>query len=151
MAKPLNEFGGWLSFFNVIFWIRLSTWFLTIVVNLLAIIRGYSSAPYTLEWVYIIEASVACLIIGWILEIIRVADNTVPNKVLWLTHRYLLLIILFILIECVATRSMREISHNVAPQIWIFVIWMQYLWKSKRVKAYYGVNANLESIRWKFR
>ena len=150
MSKPLNEFGGWLTFFNVSLWSKFIMIILVSIVLLFSFFK-VSNPAYVLG---IMITFVRYLISGFLffkmIKLVRQKEGVVPDKIIQLLAWYVLIAIFFVLFIWVFS----NFSHNDTliklrmeflkfglSTIGFGLIWGSYLKKSKRVCAYYGKNA----------
>lgn len=136
MARPFNEFGGWLRFFAALQ-----------VFGILILVLGLGTAGFqlmtqgaTTQRVYDFFSLIPFFITGgWILSIVRDRDARVPRTIAILMIVALVVGILDPLIEAAVVGGKSAIPQ---PRgIYATVIWVWYFCISKRVLAYYGAHA----------
>jgi len=143
MVKPLNEFGGWLKFFYFYLWARLITGLVVMLGFLSKLFSRTSSSPSALDWLYSIESFVLFFLYIILLRIIKKPDSKALNKI-----SKLLILCGFIGVLFCFAKPFVEFANNqhyvsfgsIIEWIWVLPF-ISYLRQSKRVKAYYGVNA----------
>lgn len=155
MAKPLNEFGGWLKFFQII------NVFLIILILLYFVSTAYFAAgafsskiPFTKE----LKLSIVFMFTlfpllyfftGKILRLLKVKSPEVPDDI----SRYIVYIIIVSVSAGIAeilffhsgdfSKFIFSIFKSVIQPLVINIIWLAYFRRSKRVKEFYGENASL--------
>ena len=151
MVKPLNEFGGWLTFFYITLCLRL---ILSLGVALLSLveilgIRRITSLPFVLKCVYFASGFFLSVVIINILRIIKKIDVITPDKTLLLINIYLFFIIISYGVQILVSNLIHypTVTFNGGFDIAWGAIFFIYLMKSERVKAYYGKNSTVEDMR----
>jgi len=154
MVKPLNEFGGWLKFFQVINVFCLTLLMLYFLSTLYYAAGAFSSKiPFTNE----LKLSIAFmftlfpLLIFYtfkILKSLKIKSPGIPDEI----SGYIRYILIFSVIAGVVEISffgspdlsgiIYDISRSLVQPIVINLIWIAYFRKSVRVKEYYGQNAS---------
>ncbi|MCP4134727.1 MAG: hypothetical protein GY754_27380 [bacterium] len=155
MAKSLKEFGGWLRFFQVTLIIGLIVSILVIVFSAMALSKG--KADFSTKHLSLYSLSIALIIaqifcIFKILKMMSISTLQIPDQ-LYYYMKVLLVIALISLGGHVLIRLFNDESVFGGPNsnyifdsirgIVITFIWMRYLARSKRVKAFYGKNATV--------
>jgi len=157
MTKPLNEFGGWLSFFNVIFWFRLLFWISIGGATLITLVKT-SSTSIEFKLIHILESVVFIFLNLQLIKIVKKQDLEVPNQMLRLTFNYIYLTFFFYLAEAGIAYLLYSKSFSLSslydsnsfPNLGLLATFMTYLNTSKRVKEFYGINASYETLRIRF-
>lgn len=158
MCRPLNEFGGWLRFFLILWWIHLISASLQLVNVTLFLMEGIPTDPTQLFKIFLlvsIQWSIPIIFAIRLIKAVRIKSARTPNKINKILWRYLVVFFLvWILVPRVAylakvtppdTAYYANLFHNLIIAAIILgiysTIWVQYFRKSKRVLAYYGKNA----------
>ena len=96
MVKPLNEFGGWLTFFYITLWLRL---ILSLGLGLILLLErmgvGRTPTPSAIIWVSIVYFLIVSVVVINILRIIKKVDSTAPDKMFCLIYLYICLLIIY--------------------------------------------------------
>ena len=150
MAKPLDQFGGWLKFFYVMQWVSVVAWGIFTLLFVLSIL-GAENFHETIEFsIAFFDALITLILCIKIVRAIKRKDTYIPNRMIQLMTWLVIFTALFAVCEGLfyyATLGVEGLS-NLAETgkglfrvlIW-YVIWTDYFKKSKRVLAYYGQNA----------
>ena len=165
MPKPLNEFGGWLRFFLLLWWIHLISASLQLVNVTFFLVNGIPSGStrlFKILLIVYIQWSIPILFAIWVIRTVRVKSADTPDKILKILFLYVVVFILvWILLPRVAyfamftspdTKYYVKVLRNLmiaAMILFIYcTVWVQYFRKSKRVLTYYGKNAWGKSDRY---
>jgi hypothetical protein len=146
MARPLNEFGGWLKFFYITMWIGLVALPIYMLLLLPGLFGGARGAVY---WLVILIDDAICVFLGYkIIRAIKKREADTPNRLIRLLAFVLLVGVIFAVPEIYFGRIVRgmegvwEVVKAVIKVIIWFFVWTTYFRKSKRILAYYGKNAD---------
>jgi hypothetical protein len=148
MSKPLNEFGGWLSFFYIISWLATIGFIMLVLTTLPAIFKVSKPLEIVAILIYYIGDGINAFLNFKIVKVITVKDAKTPNKVLTLVTWISLLTVLFIIpglwLDYILRggKAATEMGKGVIKVLVWYFIWTSYFQKSKRVFAYYGKNAD---------
>jgi hypothetical protein len=149
MFKPLDEFAGWLKFFQVIIFMNL----VFNGVSSFTLIEALIKAPEKIVTLgQIFQLGVILFIFYSILKIIQYRDSFIPEKIKeYLFYIFILAIVHFVFYiavtilvyknEWTQTNTLSLFGAN-ANMIWA-AFWRTYFEKSKRVNAYYTQNIDL--------
>ncbi len=158
MRRPLNEFGGWLRFFLILWWIHLISAGLQLVNVTLFLVEGIPTDSTQLLKIFLlisIQWSIPIVFAIWVIRTVRIKSAGTPNEIIKILWRYLVVFFLvWILVPRVAylakltppdTTYYANLFQNLIIAAIILgvysTLWVQYFRKSKRVLAYYGKNA----------
>jgi uncharacterized membrane protein len=158
MCRPLNEFGGWLRFFLILWWIHLISAGLQLVNVTLFLVEGIPTHPTQLFKIFLlvsIQWSIPILFATRVIRTVRIKSAGTPNEIIKILWRYLaVFFFVWILVPRVAylakltphdTTYYANLFQNLIIAVIILgiysTLWIQYFRKSKRVLAYYGKNA----------
>ena len=143
MAKPIDQFGGWLRFFEVTLYLRI---FLSLI--FLGILIWKIEIPSTIGgWTFAIELPLFIFIGSWILTRIHVKNPETPKlilkllKVMFVFSVVVLGVTLLALVTSTDPNQRDNIAHSFFPavgRIFSYAIWIAYFKQSVRVSKYYG-------------
>jgi hypothetical protein len=155
LSKPLNEFGGWLSFCR--FYVILNFIGITIFLALLLIklIKGafmhitYSSQIIVLAVIIIFVSVIFVFNLVQILKILKTRSSIISTKIsklfiLWLVLNMVTSVIIFVMGYLNILHGSFKIDkfmNNALLNSITTLSWLAYFRWSKRVKAFYGANA----------
>ncbi len=156
MVKPLNEFGGWLKFFqiiNVFSLILVALYFLSTLYFTAGALS--SKNPLTNE----LKLSIAFMFTLFpalfyytvrILKSLKIKSSHVPDEI----SRYIRFILLFSVIAGVVeitlfvssdiSKLVYDLFRSLIQPVVINIIWLMYFRKSVRVKEFYGQNSSTD-------
>lgn len=155
MSKPLNEFGGWLSFFQIIHWI----WFMA---SLIALIISVSLAFLTslinvslVNILYIFPFSLIFFVVFYfisrIFKIVEKKSIDVPDRIVRYWFLQMLMLLLMDILGYIVVYFIKELKFSMSLRysllrfgafiLWYF-LWILYFQNSRRVREYYGKNAD---------
>lgn len=154
MAKPLNEFGGWINFVKILNLIILFFGIVGIGFLIYLIANDISVLPVAAF--IIIDFIITIIIILKINKLLKVRSNIIPNKVIILFLWILGITSACVLVEWIMSSvfhvplyinlnsklAIKLIGKSLLP----FLFCAAYFKQSKRVLAYYGANANLSFL-----
>jgi len=149
MAKPLNEFGGWLFFFYFTLIIGLIVYPIVLILMFIGVFATENSKQIIEFIVYTVDISISFYFLIQIIRIVKDKDPSVPERII----NYLKLIMIFSLILLVFeipiilwandgqwtsddSRSVRSSLQTIIT----YLIWRKYFRSSKRVMMYYVSN-----------
>ena len=140
-VKPLNEFGGWLTFFYLSLWVKLVLFLGESLLWLVKLMNRTAFIPFALE--YFFEYLLLSMVIVNMLKIVKKPDPTVPNKMFLLLLLYLLFFLMFAGIQALVSRLTNHPigAYSGSGDLTWGCLFIPYFFQAKRVKAYYGVNA----------
>ncbi len=158
MRKPLNEFGGWLRFFSLLWWIHLISAGLQLINITYFVVKGIFADPTQLLKLLLlvyIQWSIPILFAIWVIRTVRIKSPDTPDKIFKILFLYFVVFsLVWILVPRVAYLAMftppdakyyAKLLRNLMIAAMILfmysTVWVQYFRKSKRVLAYYGKNA----------
>jgi len=147
MAKPLNEFGGWLRFFQVICWLTLIVYGVNVFV-ITGLVLDQPTPQKIFSFVVLIFGIGFLLFLIWkILRLLTVKAPEIPGRIVKKMLVFTIVAALFSLADtCFSywiygmALSFRDARDFLRPIAW-YLIWSSYFRKSKRVVAHYGANA----------
>ena len=165
MPKALNEFGGWLRLFWLLWWIHLIAAGLQLVNVTYFLAKGISADPTRLLKLLLlvyIQWSVPIIFATWVIRTVRCKSSDTPDKIFKILSLYFLVFsLVWTLVPRVAhlamvsppdTKYYAKLLRNLmiaAMILFIYsTVWVQYFRKSKRVLAYYGKNALVKNGRY---
>ena len=147
MAKPLNEFGGWLTLFRISNLLGAALLSAAIVFLSMATMMHLNLKLLLASFLIIAESSLTLYFIVKILRALKIKEKETPGKIIgYLKYSFIATVIF----------SAIEITLNMASHAWIwtgddmsslrltiqagiyFVIWSGYFKNSRRVAAYYA-------------
>lgn len=150
MAKPLDQFGGWLKFFYIIQWLNFILWGITILAIMLAIFIAGSAAKvieYLISFFNVIAIVFLCF---RIIKIVRKKETSTPKQIIKLMTWIVFTVSIFAFFEGIfyyftlginGLSNLSETFRDIIRILTWYAIWTNYFKKSKRVAAYYGANA----------
>jgi Zn-dependent protease len=155
LSKPLNEFGGWLSFckFCVILSFILIIkdvvlTFIALEANLFMHVTNISTQDSVSAWIGVFVDIILVFIQVQILKTLKTSAPVIPTQISKLFIVWLVIVIAMFGITLVMNYfNMLPSSFNDKFNIRILaglimpLSWLAYFRWSKRVKAYYGANA----------
>lgn len=154
MAKPLNEFGGWLRFFQVVNLIGVIIFPIILLLVVIGTFTDYNYKNAVESLVTMVDIAISVYFSIRILQIIKKRDISVPAAII----KYLLLIMIFSLVFLAIeipiilwandgqwTQADTASARSSLQTVVSYLIWSAYFRKSKRVDLYYG-NKKLDEI-----
>ncbi|MBI5209031.1 MAG: DUF2569 family protein [Elusimicrobia bacterium] len=149
MPAPLNEFGGWLRFFQVANWIGVAVCGAMAALCALSTLGAETAGQVAEALVTTADLGVTAWLTCRLLRPIKDRSPRTPARVIRLIGWIAALTVLFAFLEAGAalwanggqwtdadTRSMRGSFHAL---VWCGV-WTSYFRRSRRVRAYYGLD-----------
>lgn len=153
MAKPLNEFGGWLRFFQIANIIGIVIGFIMVLIFIAAFFlsladgENFSNLDKATFIFIMIEIPVFMYFTVRILQYLKIKSPDTPGNISKMIQYILILTIITGVIEFAVYLSF----HNASDQLFDTVkgtiqslisatIWLTYFKKSVRVKQHYGRN-----------
>ena len=153
MTKPINEFGGWLAFFNISLWLQF------IIIILMSITLAFSlfkvSNP-TIELglsVTLIRYIITGFLFFKMIQLVKQKEAVIPDKIIQVLIWYVVVALVFVAFVW-AFSSFSNISILIKLRMSFFkygfsvivfsLIWGQYFRVSKRVLAVFGKNAGVK-------
>jgi len=147
MAKPLDQFGGWLKFYYVMQWIAV---FLAVtgIMLMLATIASKSNAERLYIQLLVLESIIAIIILVLIQRCVKIKDPTIPKRIINLLLVLLGVALVFTVFQALAVyyfpypgidiaKELKDLSRHAASSASTCAIWISYFKKSRRVAAYY--------------
>lgn len=150
MAKPLDQFGGWLTFFNISLWFNFIIVILMSIVLLLSFLKIPNSTAMFLNVIMLIRYAITGFLLFQMIALVKKQEATIPERMVQVIIWYALVYIVFLIliwalsfIDDTKLLTKSRIAFLIAgvPIIGWSLIWGQYFKVSKRVLAYYGKNA----------
>ena len=150
MAKPLNEFGGWLRFFQITNIIGTVFLIIVIALSILSTVSLLITAEYKEVVGMIVMTIDITITVGFTIMIlwnIKKKDESTPAKIRYYLLLILIFSLVFLVIEIPVTNWIcdRKLSfinfqyfQDAARSVIFCLIWMSYFKKSKRVSLYYN-------------
>ncbi len=142
MPKPLNQFGGWLRFFQVFIWFFVVLLFISVAGFLALSLVGRIQQPWSsINMIRICSAIVLFPLILIIAIKIRLRIPTIPTILGELLIAVTVVQIIGAAVEAIIKQKHATLlAGPIVQAIWAG-IWILYFKNSKRVKAFYGANA----------
>jgi hypothetical protein len=156
MVKPLNEFGGWLKFFQIINVFSLILVTLYFLSTLYFAAGAFSSknaftSELKLSIAFMFTLFPALLFYTFkILKSLKIKESHVPDEI----SGYIRYILLFSVIAGVVeitlfaapdiSKLVYDLFRSLIQPIVINIIWLLYFRKSVRVKEFYGRNSSTD-------
>ena len=150
MSKPLNEFGGWLAFFNFTLWFNFVVIVLTSIFLLFTFFKVSNSTYILGIFITFVRYLVSGFLFFQMIKLIKQKAEDIPGKIIQLLKWYVLIAVVFVSfvwafsyfnkIE-VLIKLRVELIKFALSAIGYALIWGSYLKRAKRVCAYYGKNA----------
>ena len=148
MAKPLNEFGGWLRFFQVTCWLTVVVFVVNVFLSVAAILKQFSLQRVLVFSVLITGIAIILSLLWKVLRLLKVKSPEVPAQIIKKILLVTVFTVAFSLVDVLSGLWLYQTSPSasslvglVRPIVW-YLIWSTYFRKSKRVQAHYGVNAS---------
>lgn len=156
MAKPLDQFGGWLKFYYITKWLAAILGFLAIVVFALAIIVSEALPEMAYQFLYLLDGVALTVTSILVIRILRVKEQTVPKKVIRLILVYAVITVVLTVIQMymvnefamkdiVVANELKELGRGMIKTLIWTAFWANYFKKSKRVISYYGLLSSSHS------
>lgn len=152
MAKPLNQFGGYLKFFFIIQWVNFIFCGLTALIALLTMI-SVKTLIRTIEPMILFFYSIVITSLCFkIIKSIKKQTTETPRQIIKLLTWILSAAFIFTILEWScnyfipapaesSSSTIIELTGSIIRVLIWYAIWTSYFKKSKRVAAYYGANA----------
>ncbi len=146
MAKPINEFGGWLRFFQISNIISLIIFPFLLILMFIEIFIDFNYKQAIEFSIVIIDLVITMYFIIKILGIVQKNDSEVPERIIYYLKMIMIFSLIFLIFEIPATlwanngEWTNDDSASVRgslQSIITFLIWRSYFRKSKRVNLYY--------------
>lgn len=150
MIIPLNKFGGWLRFFqiiNVFIVVRLTVGIFSF--NYDNAILFYETGHYWQLLPYLLSVILYCasfFLIFKILKNLGVKSNKSPDLIAdYLKYYFITVISIKVLISIIVAQSGYSMAEQIIKSVLVLgiycAVWIRYFKKSERVRSFYGVNA----------
>jgi len=147
MAKPLDEFGGWLRFFEITSWIGVVVISGLCMFLLLALAGVERTGDFMSILISAVDSIVYVVLMIKLLKIIRIKDPETPSKVVGFLKLVVLFTVLFTVCDIISAyfffdkKEFLELAgvngKAITQAVFWFLVWRSYFTKSKRVEAYY--------------
>ncbi len=153
MAKPLDQFGGWLKFFFVVEWISIVLGSIFSVAFIAGIVTMEGMADKGYNLLYLIDTVIMVFISMKIVRIIKIKEQTVPQRIikflfiyagatLAITAIQFIILYQFPMKDVVVDKEAVDLGKaTIKALVWI-AFWANYFKKSKRAITYYGLLSN---------
>lgn len=156
MAKPLNQFGGWLRFFQVVNILGLVVMPIAVIISLVAGVAMLGLGdPFGFLYfgIGIVDLSVYFALTIMILIQLSKRESTVPAKIQkLLTIQVAVSIVLGLSMipisdfsPNIGTETALEIFRDIGRAISFYVVWNMYFGKSERVQAVFAEKGSTSS------
>ncbi|GMT48766.1 MAG: hypothetical protein IEMM0008_0305 [bacterium] len=144
MVRPIDDFGGWLRFFQIDNWLVILALIFDIV-DLSMGLKDLGTVKAVIrDSLTIIEFTAYIYMTYKMLNVIQLKSADIPNIISKLLLTLLILSASFLVIKMFVTSEMPMTSVKImGGEVFYFIAWANYFERSKRVKAYYGANCNL--------
>ena len=136
MAKPMSEFGGWLSAFSVLFTLAFVLSIIEFFAGLFLLGSPKSPSP-ALGAIAVISNPFYLYFFYKTITTVKLQTSETPQKI----AGYLKMLLAICVIVGVLELIVVNIVMPLILAIVFYVAWMQYFKKSQRVLQYYGANA----------
>ena len=150
MAKPLDQFGGWLKFFYVMQWASVISWTIFTLLFVLSIFAADNFSEAIEFVIAIFDAIIALILYIKIIKVMKKKETYTPNRIIKLMTWLVIFSAIFAACEgllyylTLGIKGLTELAETgkglFRILIW-YTIWTNYFKRSKRVLAYYGKNA----------
>ena len=147
MAKPLNEFGGWLRFFQVTCWLTLIIFAVNGALAVAAVFNQFSFQKLIVFSVLLAGVVVILSLLWKILRLLKVQSPKTPEQIAKKISLVAICAVIFSLVDTFSglwlfqmSLSFSSLMGLLRPIVW-FLVWSSYFKKSKRVNSHYGVGA----------
>jgi len=154
MAKPLDQFGGWLNFFYVGHLVCIIYLVGASLIYALAIFAVGGGSKAMLVLIGLLHSIITVILCIKIVKILKIKELDTPQKVVKIMTWLVILAVIFAFCN-ILIYSFNDIPEvedysgldrlartvfRVIGAIIGYAIWKSYFKKSKRVIAYYGIN-----------
>lgn len=150
MAKPLDQFGGWLKFFYIMQWVAIILQTIFTLLFAFSIFRTENTNKIIELLIAFFGGLVGVILYIGIVNVTREKSTYVPSRIIQLMRWVVIFTVVFAVCEgllyylTLGTEGLSNLIETgrglIRILIWYF-IWTNYLKESKRVLAYYGQNA----------
>ena len=146
-AKPLNEFGGWLRFFQVTCWLNVVVLVLVLPVFLIALFAENKPAGIAEDLSMVADAAVSLYLIRRILQVVQVPAKESSENIRGWLKIMLGLSLGFVALNLVIaywkhggawSKDAEDVLRGAKAGVGWPLIWLGYFQQAKRVKAFYG-------------
>jgi len=158
MAKPLNEFGGWLKAFYIYQWFCVLILAMYVLSLALQLFGPQIESSVLLNMIKLLHSFIEVHFILKIIKVIKIKEPNTPNSIILYMKWIVIFAFIFgigtgILIYSASARVgltvFSELAKTALMIIIFYLIWASYFRKSKRVCAYYGKNAGGGAVTMK--
>jgi len=150
MVKPMDQFGGWLSFFQLTCWFNVIILPIVGIVILFALLAPENRNEFWILVISLFDLTIAFYLFLKMVKMIKIKEKETPNRIVKIMNMIILMTLFFALIELCyyyftvgidGLSNFKDTAKSTLQMFTWYGIWTAYLNRSKRVLIYYGTNA----------